>query len=381
MVDAAQILIIDDDAELCELLTELLGQEGYSVESAKDGVSGLARALAKPYALVVLDVMLPGQNGFEVLQRLRQTSRVPVLMLTARGEDVDRIVGLEMGADDYLPKPFNPRELVARVRAIHRRARDAMGGGAGAGAGTGGGPSAGGADGKAAVSMDDLELSPAARRVRLRGEELKLTTAEYDLLEVLVGRAGSVVSREELTKLVLGRRLAAFDLSLEAEPSGSRVALDVGAGAGAGAGLALEGSEELLRRAIENVLRNAVRFTEPGSTVSVRVQRAGEGLQRAGEGLQRAREGSARGFAEIRVRDRGPGVPEAALEDIFKPFYRVGDDRARGSGGTGIGLAITRRAVLLHGGEVCAENVNDAEGSGLQVTLRLPIHEGEIASV
>jgi two-component system response regulator CpxR len=218
MVDGAQILIIDDDAELCELLTELLGQEGYAVESAKDGISGLARALSKPYALVVLDVMLPGQNGFEVLQRLRQTSRVPVLMLTARGEDVDRIVGLEMGADDYLPKPFNPRELVARVRAIHRRARDAGSGGGGAGAGAGGGAG----DGKATVLMDDLELSPAARRVRLRGEELKLTTAEYDLLEALVSRAGTVVSREELTKIVLGRRLAAFDRAIDMHVSNLR---------------------------------------------------------------------------------------------------------------------------------------------------------------
>src|SRR5689334_2096842 len=122
MPDLPRILVIDDDTELCELLSELLAQEGYSVETAHDGPAGLARAQQKPPALIVLDVMLPGMTGFEVLTRLRQTSRVPVLMLTARGEDVDRIVGLEMGADDYLPKPFNPRELVARVRAIQRRA-------------------------------------------------------------------------------------------------------------------------------------------------------------------------------------------------------------------------------------------------------------------
>src|SRR5262245_42096951 len=122
MPDLPRILVIDDDTELCELLSELLGQEGYAVETVHDGPAGLANAQQKPPALVVLDVMLPGMTGFEVLTRLRQSSRVPVLMLTARGEDVDRIVGLEMGADDYLPKPFNPRELVARVRAIQRRA-------------------------------------------------------------------------------------------------------------------------------------------------------------------------------------------------------------------------------------------------------------------
>src|SRR5262245_40356821 len=118
---AEKILVIDDDAELGDLLDTFLSQEGFTVETAQDGREGLTRARAGGYSLVVLDVMLPEMNGFEVLRRLRETSRVPVLMLTARGEDVDRIVGLEMGADDYLPKPFNARELVARIRAIQRR--------------------------------------------------------------------------------------------------------------------------------------------------------------------------------------------------------------------------------------------------------------------
>lgn len=213
MADLPQILVIDDDAELCELLTELLGQEGYAMESARDGAAGLALARSRPYALVVLDVMLPGLNGFEVLTRLRQTSSVPVLMLTARGEDVDRIVGLEMGADDYLPKPFNPRELVARVRAIHRRAA---------------GPGPNGA--APAVIVDDLELSPGARRVRVRGEEVKLTTAEYDLLEILVRHAGTVVSREELTQSVLGRRLTAYDRAIDMHVSNLRRKLGPGPG-------------------------------------------------------------------------------------------------------------------------------------------------------
>lgn len=122
MSGAARILVIDDDAELGELLSELFAQEGYEVEHAPDGATGLTRALEGAHSLVVLDVMLPGLSGFEVLTRLRKSSMIPVLMLTARGDDVDRIVGLEMGADDYLPKPFNPRELIARVRALHRRA-------------------------------------------------------------------------------------------------------------------------------------------------------------------------------------------------------------------------------------------------------------------
>ncbi len=206
MADSPRILVIDDDVELAELLGDLLGQEGFSVDAAHDGLSGLERAAGGAYSLVVLDVMLPRLTGFEVLTRLRQSSKVPVLMLTARGEDVDRIVGLEMGADDYLPKPFNPRELVARVRAIHRRATAT--------------PTE--TPGGAALVVDDLTLAPAARRVLVRGEEVKLTTAEYDLLEVLVRSAGAVVSREDLTRVVLGRRLSAFDRAIDMHVSNLR---------------------------------------------------------------------------------------------------------------------------------------------------------------
>ena len=215
MAERPEILVIDDDAELCELLGELLGEEGYGVESQGDGRAGLVRAQSRRFALVVLDIMLPSMNGFEVLTRLRQGSPeqnadVPVIMLTAKGEDVDRIVGLEMGADDYLPKPFNPRELVARVRAIQRRA---------------------GAQRKPAavvLALDDLELVPSARVARVRGAEIDLTTAEYDLLEVLVKRAGSVVARDELAKLVLGRRLAAYDRAIDMHVSNLRKKLGDG---------------------------------------------------------------------------------------------------------------------------------------------------------
>jgi two-component system response regulator CpxR len=215
MADWPEILVIDDDAELCELLGELLGQEGYGVESQGDGRAGLARAQARRFALVVLDIMLPGMNGFEVLTRLRQgnseqNADVPVIMLTAKGEDVDRIVGLEMGADDYLPKPFNPRELVARVRAIQRRAGGQR------------------KPASAVLAVDDLELVPSARVARVRGVEVDLTTAEYDLLEVLVKRAGSVVPRDELAKLVLGRRLAAYDRAIDMHVSNLRKKLGDG---------------------------------------------------------------------------------------------------------------------------------------------------------
>src|SRR5690242_7264047 len=153
-----RILVIDDDVELCGLVAEYLEPEGFLIESVHDGNRGLDRALSGDYLLVVLDVMLPGMNGFDVLRRIRNTSRVPVLLLTARGEDVDRIVGLEIGADDYLPKPFNPRELVARIRAILRRTRAK------------GDPSV-----PDIIRVGDVELDPATRTVNHRGKPVELT--------------------------------------------------------------------------------------------------------------------------------------------------------------------------------------------------------------
>ncbi len=213
------MLVIDDDSELCALLAELLSQEGFVVDAVHDGAAGLSRALAGEHALLVLDVMLPGLTGFEVLSRLRKTSQLPVLMLTARGEDIDRIVGLEMGADDYLPKPFNPRELCARVRALYRRSVAAK-------------PGEAKPEGAAQLEVDDLELVPSARFVRVAGKEVKLTTAEYDLLEVLVKSAGVVISREDLTKDVLGRRLTAFDRAIDMHVSNLRKKLGPAKGGG-----------------------------------------------------------------------------------------------------------------------------------------------------
>jgi two-component system, OmpR family, response regulator CpxR len=193
-----RILVIDDDVELCSLVSEYLRPEGFQVESAQDGNSGLTRALSGEYMLVVLDVMLPRLNGFDVLRKLRDDSRIPVLLLTARGEDVDRIVGLEIGADDYLPKPFNPRELVARIRAILRRTR-----------GKGEAPV------PEVIRVGDVELDPATRSVHHRGKAVELTSVEFGLLQVLLREAGRVVTREALVDEVLGRKFSPFDRSID----------------------------------------------------------------------------------------------------------------------------------------------------------------------
>jgi DNA-binding response OmpR family regulator len=193
-----RILVIDDDAELSGLVTEYLGPEGFQVEAVGDGLRGLERALAGEHLLVVLDVMLPGLNGLDVLRRLRASSRIPVLLLTARGEDVDRIVGLEIGADDYLPKPFNPRELVARIRAVLRRTK---------------GPA--GESVPALIKVGGIELDPATRTVVHHGKPVELTSVEFNLLHVLLSEAGRVVTREHLVDAVLGRKFSPFDRSID----------------------------------------------------------------------------------------------------------------------------------------------------------------------
>jgi two-component system, OmpR family, response regulator CpxR len=197
-----RVLIIDDDFELCSLVSEYLAPEGFRVESVHDGETGLQRALAGNYLLVVLDVMLPGMSGFDVLRRIRATSRIPVLLLTARGEDVDRIVGLEIGADDYLPKPFNPRELVARIRAVLRRtSADPKG--------------VGSPRPPEILRIGDIELDPATRTVKHGGQPVDLTSVEFNLLEVLLREAGRVVTREELVSAVLSRKFSPFDRSID----------------------------------------------------------------------------------------------------------------------------------------------------------------------
>ena len=204
-----RVLVVDDDVELCELVAEYLEPEGFSVDTAEDGLEGVERALADNYTIIVLDVMLPGINGFEVLRRIRARSRTPVLMLTARGADVDRIVGLELGADDYLPKPFNPRELVARIHAILRRtqARSEI-------AATG--------SASQTLTVGDVRLNLGARTVHRGVEAIELTAAEFDLLAKLLANAGRVVSRDELAEAALGRPLAPLDRSVDMHVSSLR---------------------------------------------------------------------------------------------------------------------------------------------------------------
>jgi two-component system response regulator CpxR len=192
------ILLIDDDVELCSMLTEYMGRYGFRVTAAHRGDTGLSMVNQKPFALVLLDVMLPGLDGFEVLRRIRTASSISVLLLTARGEDVDRIVGLEIGADDYLSKPFNPRELLARVRAILRR--------------TAASPVR---QDQGVLRTQGLELNSAARSVVLNGTKIELTDVEFALLEALMRAPGTVVSREEISEGVLGRKFHPFDRSLD----------------------------------------------------------------------------------------------------------------------------------------------------------------------
>src|SRR5215467_4747385 len=196
---SGRILVIDDDPELCKLVARFLGAEGFRVETVRAGVQGVERARSGEHDLIVLDVMLPGMDGFEILRRVRADSRTPVLMLTARGDDLDRILGLEIGADDYLPKPFNPRELAARIRAILRRVK----------------ASSSTQSDSTPIIVGDLELNVGSRLVRLGTEVLNLTTVEFDLLEKFVKSVGRVVSREELVREVLGREFSPFDRSID----------------------------------------------------------------------------------------------------------------------------------------------------------------------
>ena len=192
-----EILLIDDDVALCSMLTEYLGKNGFRVTSVHRGDSGFKAAQQGSWPLILLDVMLPGMDGFEVLRRIRAESGVKVLLLTARGEDVDRIIGLEIGADDYLPKPFNPRELLARMRAILRRSAVPVSTDSGV------------------LRVQDLELDPAARSVIQGGKKIELTDVEFGLLEVLMRSPGKVVSRDELSEKALGRKFGPFDRSLD----------------------------------------------------------------------------------------------------------------------------------------------------------------------
>lgn len=201
------ILLVDDDTELGELLQEYLSMEGFELNLAHDGEKGLEMALAGGFDLVLLDVMLPKLNGFEVLKRIRRQSSIPVIMLTARGDSVDRVLGLEHGADDYIPKPYHHHELVARIRALFRRI-DMSGDSAEAGS--------------KLVKVGELVLNPSDRGVSVNGESLVLTGAEFGVLQCLMEHAGELVSKDTLSLAALGRALMAYDRSIDMHVSNLR---------------------------------------------------------------------------------------------------------------------------------------------------------------
>jgi len=193
----AHVLLIDDDARLVEMLGEYLRSRGYQVEVRGDGESGLAAQARADFDAVILDVMLPGIDGLEVCRRMRAHSQVPILMLTARGDDMDRIIGLEIGADDYLPKPFNPRELLARLAAILRRSRSTPG------------------QPEDVLRFGQLEIDRAAREVRVRGERRELTGRQFNLLLLLAERAGRVQTREQIMEALKGEEWDSVDRSID----------------------------------------------------------------------------------------------------------------------------------------------------------------------
>lgn len=199
----AKILIIDDDRDFTELLQQYLEPEGFEIMLAHDGDTGIKKALNQAFDVILLDVMLPKRNGFDVLKSLREHTDTPVLMLTARGDDIDRIVGLEIGADDYLAKPCNPRELVARLRAILRRVQK--------------NPTP-----KPIIQHGDIHIDCSKREATLAGQHLELTNAEFNILEILMKSPGQAFSKEELTEYALNRKYTAYDRSIDVHISNLR---------------------------------------------------------------------------------------------------------------------------------------------------------------
>jgi DNA-binding response OmpR family regulator len=209
----ARILLVDDDRELCQMLCEYLQAEHFDVHSVHDGASGAQAIRSGGFDLMILDVMLPGASGFDVLRDLGADFETPILMLTARGDDVDRIVGLELGADDYLSKPFNPRELVARMRAVLRRSS-----------------SRGARTGSEVLEVGPIRLQTATHQVTVDGNAVALTGAEFRVLELLMRSAGQVLSRDHLTETALGRKLVPYDRSIDTHISNLRRKLNLEAG-------------------------------------------------------------------------------------------------------------------------------------------------------
>ncbi|MEQ9179998.1 MAG: response regulator [Nitratireductor sp.] len=204
---AEQVLIVDDDTRLSAMLADSLTGNGFAVRSAASAAEGLSDLQRRAPDAVILDIMLPDMDGFETCRRIRAVSDVPVLMLTAKGEETDRIVGLELGADDYLPKPFNPRELLARLKAILRRRHRAAGS-------------------ERVLRFGRLEIDPGSRAARLDGSECRLTSHQFDLLLALARNAGRTLSRDQLMDMTRGEELEAFDRSIDVHVSRIRAAIE-----------------------------------------------------------------------------------------------------------------------------------------------------------
>ena len=198
-----KVLLADDDQVLSEMLGDYLTAESFDVTRVANGAEAVDKSNQELFDIIVLDVMMPEKSGFDALREIRTTQSTPVLMLTARGDDIDRIVGLEMGADDYLPKPCNPRELVARIRAVLRRTQSMPGE-------------------RSVFNLDGIELCTSDRTVSLNGEPLALTSTEFNILEALLSGAGHVIEKNDLTLQAMGRRLAAYDRSLDMHISNLR---------------------------------------------------------------------------------------------------------------------------------------------------------------
>ena len=210
----ARVLLVDDDRELCQMLTEYLNAEHFDVKSVHDGSDALEKLQTNDFEILILDVMLPGMGGFDVLRKLGASYVTPILMLTARGDDVDRIVGLELGADDYLSKPFNPRELVARIRAILRRASNHSARG----------------NVPDELVVGPISLNTGTHVVNVTGNPVPVTGAEFRVLELLMRSVGQVISRETLTEQALGRKLVAYDRSIDTHISNLRRKLELEVG-------------------------------------------------------------------------------------------------------------------------------------------------------
>jgi DNA-binding response OmpR family regulator len=201
-----RILLIEDDKRLAEMVANYLGEAGFATAIARNGANGIALHDREPFDILVLDLMLPDMDGLDVCRRIRETSQTPILMLTARGDAMDRVVGLEMGADDYLPKPFEPRELLARLRALLRRAKSERK--------------------PDVLRFGRLEIDTGARQIRLDGDERPLTGYQFDLLLALAQNAGRVLSRDALMTLVKNETLEAFDRSIDVHVSRIRAAIE-----------------------------------------------------------------------------------------------------------------------------------------------------------